>query len=146
MIRKLENIAAPTMKPVRLVAATDALAQDLQVDQRLVDARLDRHEHADQREPADDRRRAFAGEPQPQSRPARRRAGSPASAPERSTAPSQSTFAFSTGGEGGISRCAANAAGSAIRLIQNSHCEVEVVDDHAGQRQADAAADAEDRR
>ena len=66
------------------------------------------------------------------------------SAADSSPAPSQSMRVRSTGSEGGISRWAASAAGSAIRLIQNSQRDVEVVDHHARQRQADAAADAED--
>ena len=66
----------------------------------------------------------LAGDPQPQWPACETPSRIPASAPESSTAPSQSTRASFTGGEGGISRCAAKAAGSAIRLIQNSHCRL----------------------
>ncbi len=59
-------------------------------------------------------------EPQPQSSPSVTASRTATSASESTTAPSQSTRARSTGGEGGTSRCAANAIGSEMRLIQNS--------------------------
>ena len=69
----------------------------------------------------------------------------PASAPERIRAPSQSTRAFRPAARAASAGGRRTRPGSAIRLIQNSHCRSRLSTITPRQRQADAAADAEDR-
>ena len=120
MIRKLENIANPTRKPVRLVAATERLRSTCKSISGCSTRPSTKTNTATRTRPPPIAT-TFAKEPQPHSLPCETPSRIPASAPERITAPIQSTRASRTGGDGGTSRYAANAAGSAKRLIQNSH-------------------------
>ena len=95
------------------------LAQHREVDQRLVHARLDDDERRRAAARRRSRRRSPAS-PSPTRPPGRRRAGS---RPGARTAARRraSRPARRAGGEGGISRCAAQRRGQRDRLIQNSH-------------------------
>ena len=66
-------------------------------------------------------RPSVAADPQPQSLASVTASRMAASAAERIAAPSQSMRRRPDAGDCGTRRCAASAAGSAIRLIQNSH-------------------------
>ena len=118
--RKLENIAMPTRKPVRFVNATAGLrstAMSINGCATRVSIHTNRpisDEAAQDR--ADVRGRAPA--PLTGLRDAEQDRGQAGA--DNTTAPSQSTFVFSTGGEGGTKRCTAYATGSAIMLTQNS--------------------------
>ena len=83
------------------------LAQHLEVDQRLVDAALGEQERADQRDAGRDAAERLRRAPAPAAGLRDAEQDRPRAPPESSAAPSQSTRVRSTGGEGGMRRCAA---------------------------------------
>jgi hypothetical protein len=119
MSRKLENSAKPTRKAAALVAATTRSRSTPSSTSGCSRVASIRSQTASRTSPPASRP-SVRVEPQPQASPSVTASRTATSASESTTAPSQSTRARSTGGEGGTSRCTANATGSEMRLIQNS--------------------------
>src|SRR5215213_645267 len=113
-------IAKPTSRPVRFVVAT---ARPLRTP-RSISGSSTRDSTQTQitisaAPPAN--RPIVRAEPQPQSFASVTASSTAASAADRTAAPTQSMRIRLDSGDAGTRRCAASAAGSAIRLIQNSH-------------------------
>ena len=146
MSRKLENIAKPTRSPARFVAATARWRRTRRSISGSGDARLDRSQTQRRAQPAADQRRASAASPSP-SRSASRdaeqdaRRARPTAARRRASRP----CVRGTRRRGRHEQVRGERRGQRDQADPEQPGEVEVVDDHARQRQADAAADAEDR-
>ena len=122
------------------------LAQHREVDQRLRRRGPRRDEQRRPRAAPPAIAPTFAGEPQPHSPACETpsRIAASAARQQRGAEPVDPR-GRRRAARAGCSRCAANAGRQRDQVDPEQPVEVEVVDDHARQRQADAAADAEDR-
>ena len=132
------------MKPGQVRRRDGALAQDAELDQRLLHTLLDQHEHHEQGEAAADRRDVGRRPPAPLAglRDAEQDPGQRAREHHRADPVHLRVRNRRRGRDEPVG---AERGGQREEADPEQPLQVEVVDDHARERQPDAAADAEDR-
>ncbi len=133
------------MKPVRLVAATERRRRTWRSISGWFDAALDADEQRRGTRGRRRSRRRWRASPSPTPSPARRRAGCAASAPESDERPEPVDLGVRDRRRGRDQPMGGERRRQRDQVDPEQPLQVDVVDDHAAERQADAAADAEDR-